>query len=252
MFTVLLIILLIFFPFYDDKISSILSLVITILVSLLSAVLIVYFTLFKNQFFERRSLLEALYEEIIENKEKLVTINAECDGLREKWKKGDVPRWLPKQPQTGLRSKFFWRFLSLNIYHILIQRDYHIEIEGFRSSGMFTILGNYYSNSHDFCDELQIFELEGNLYANLIKLMTSLNIDRFQDYVYIYNNGHAFEKTNQPHIYTRKECEDKIDQIIDQMKGKSMRYLSSYNRDYSHIINNSKESFHQRQLKPNF
>lgn len=236
LFTILLTFLLIFTPYYDKEIYGILSIIISLLVSILTAVIIVYFTFYKNQYFERVEFFKALHNEILKNKGKLEdSFKDDCDELQSKWIKGDYPSWLDKQPQTGNISIFFWRYMYLDAYPILISRGYHIEIEGLKNNNLFTTLGNYYSLSNKFCDDIQVLELNGNVFAGILDKMNHFKIDSISDFVYMYDLKHSFVPINSTRIYQRHECENEIKNIINKMKNEHYKFLPLFSNMISSI-----------------
>lgn len=242
LFCLFLLISLIFIPYYDDKIGSILTTFISIIVSIITAVIVVYFTIYKNQFFERKTIISALFDEIKGNKEKLERFSDECELLKNEWIKGHHPRWLPKEPQTGNCSTFFWRYLSLNIYPIIISRGYHIEINHFKLE-MFTLLGNYFIISNQFCDKIQLLELKGNAFALILERIIINNGNDISDYRFEYNGLNRFVSTDIPHNYSKNECLHSINAVIDEMNIIKNEFLDEYVKGFSHIYTNSRDRF---------
>lgn len=226
------------------NIGTQISIVCSVLGSIITAIIIVYFTIFKNLIIPLKKTFEDLHSEIILNANKLDQFPIECDDLKNKWLKGNPTgftaefgrKWLPKfeaeSYNPSSQIKYSWRYLKIGFHPKLLDLELLSQIEGFGyKSEKFKMFWHYQQTCHQFCDEIQELESEGNIYCTYLGILSSMDTDEaiLPQYVLEYNKF----KPRETIKITKSDCIHYIEQIIDKMKIRCEVFVETHSKYYN-------------------
>lgn len=244
-FTIFLIALVIFSPFYEYTSGLIIQILISIIVSILSAVLILYFSYYQHVHIKLNRTFKELYEEIKNNKSLLdLNFNKDSDDLELRWKNGikeiggGKGLWLKKSenkyPSRNLfLSKYSWRYLELHPHVILNNYEFLEEIADYNLNiDTISIFWDYPKTCNTFCDKIQELESLANIQSYYIGRLKEQNEDKsnFPEIILLNNIYYSTGKIIEIHI---RDCEDKISKIIKDMKDIKNDFMNEFNKYYN-------------------
>lgn len=240
----ILLVLLIIISFFCVNIGTQISIICSVLGSIITAIIIVYFTIFKNLIIPLKKTFENLHSEIIFNAKKLEEFPVKCDNLKNEWLEGNPTgftaefgrKWLPKFEAESYNPisqiKYSWRYLKIGFHPKLLDLELLSQIEGlgFKSEN-FKLFWNYQQICHQFCDEIQELESEGNIYCTYLGILSSMNTDEaiLPQYILECNK---FKQRGTIKI-TKSDCIHYIEQIIKKMKDNCEIFVNNHSKYYN-------------------
>lgn len=259
--TIFLIFLILFSPYYQGNVGTIIQVLISIFVSILSAVLILYFSNYQKIIVKINNTFLEVYEEIVENYQRLnEKFEEDCKVLENEWIKGIEKigggdgKWLPKREaeygrKNIILSRYHWRYLLIKPYKILNDEATLDEIEdlGFDIENIIPFW-NYSKRCHFFCDNIQELESLGNIQSYYIGLCKIVQLEELDVPKIIlkdnqYNFTPDFKKVNI------RECKEEISQIIREMIKIKTEFLIEFEEYYKTTKDCNKEDFLKKLLK---
>jgi hypothetical protein len=119
----------------EDKISTSLEIVITIISAIFISVVIVKYTYTETKKLERDEYFRLLYNEIDLIKTKIPLIADQIQELKPKWKAFEKEKWIyEKHPVLwpySQNTRFFYQYLPNNSFNSIINRGFARDIKGF-------------------------------------------------------------------------------------------------------------------------
>lgn len=226
----------------------------SVLGSIITAIIIVYFTISKSIINPIKITIENIHPEIITNISRLSKFEKQCDDLKGEWLKGNPQglqsesgkKWLGKDPAESYNPansiKYGWRYLKIGNYPIFYENMKLLELNGlgFNSIKLHQFWG-FTQNCHNFCDEIQTWESTGNIYSAYIGEIDKNGVPNLVlPKIVLINN--QYQKLGNAQI-TKAECELRINEINSKMKEIYIQYMELFNPVFEMAKDSSSQNF---------
>lgn len=227
----------------DSNLISVIGIICSVLGSMITAIIIVYFTISKQNFNLIKHIIDKIHPEIQTNIEKLSQFEKQCDDLKKEWLKGNPDgirgvqselgrKWLNKDLAESYNPKnliqYRYRYLKIGNYPIFNDNLKLLELNGIGfNSDLLRHFWEYPQKCHNFCDEIQELESTGNIYSMYIG---QLNIEGVENRIFpnivLINN--QYQQLGEVNI-AKQDCELVINKINLAMKNRYNIYMDVFN-----------------------
>lgn len=204
----LVILLLLGLSLTSPILKPVLDILIPIFVAIYIVIISTEYALFRNKFVEIESAFRAVFEEIVDNRKRVVNILNELDNLKNAWINLEKDRWIYEKSVVrvpySIENRFFYQYLPNNAYTVLQSHSYDQIINGARNKqepNYYHQIARFYFHCVKTSENTQKIEAKINFFLLKLKYEENKNkkisISKYKDC-----------SGNLTPEYYNKECED--------------------------------------------